>query len=56
MTKKEQAELSRLRVENVKLKAEVDKLFGIYRDQLFEIVDIRTKLELVEQAINGAGE
>lgn len=47
--------MRKLELENANLKERLDKVMGIYRDQLHEIVILKTKLELISEAM-GYGE
>jgi hypothetical protein len=51
MTKQESAKLRRLEAENTRLREALEKHAAIYRDHLFEIVDLRTQLDLVRDAV-----
>jgi hypothetical protein len=51
MTKQEAAKMRRLEAETVRLREVLDKHAAIYRDQLYEIVDLRTQLDLVRDAV-----
>ena len=51
MTPKEQQRINRLEIENIELRKKLDRNMEIYRDQLFEIVDLKAKLELVASAL-----
>lgn len=53
MTKKEQQQLDRLQIQNADLQRQLDKHLQIYRDQLYELVELRTRFELVSIALNG---
>lgn len=53
MSKKEQMQLARLEIENSELRARLDKSMDVYREQSMELIDLRTKLELVEFALRG---
>lgn len=53
MTKKEQMKMQRLEIENSHLRERLAKAMDVYRDQLWELVELRTKLEMVELAIKG---
>lgn len=55
MTKKEQGQMARLVVENRRLKEALDKHFSVYRENLYELVELKTKLEMIEFAL-GLGE
>ena len=54
MTAKEQQRMQRLEIENRELRDKCDKHMEIYRDQLYEIIDLRAKLELIASALRGA--
>ena len=51
MTLKESAKMRRLETENQHLRQAMEKQAAIYRDQLYEIVVLKTKLDLVEEAM-----
>lgn len=51
MTKKEQGQMARLQVENRHLRDQIDKHFSVYRETLYELVDLQTKLEMIEFAL-----
>jgi hypothetical protein len=51
MTKQESAKMRRLEAENTRLNESLEKHAAIYRDHLFEIVDLRTQLDLVRDAV-----
>ncbi len=53
MTKKEAAKMKQMESEIVHLRAQIDKHVDIYREQLYEIVDLRTRLDLVSRAMDG---
>ena len=53
MTKKEQMQMARLEIENEELRARLDKSMDVYRDQVTELIELRTKLELIEFALRG---
>lgn len=53
MTKAEQNKMMRIEIENKNLRDSIDKHIEIYREQLYEIVDLRTKIEIIEFAIVG---
>ena len=52
MTAKDRHRLRRLEVENEHLRAKVDQQSQIIRNNLYEIVDLKTTLDLVKQAIH----
>ena len=51
---KETARMRRLETENQHLREALEKQAAIYRDQLYEIVVLKTKLDLVEEAMRYA--
>ena len=51
MTLKESARMRRLETENQHLRETLERQMQIYRDQLYEIVVLKTKLDLVEEAM-----
>ena len=51
MTLKESAKMRRLETENQHLRETLERQMAIYRDQLYEIVVLKTKLDLVEEAM-----
>ena len=51
MTKAELAKMEKLEAENKRLREMVDKQFGIYREQLYELVELRTVVDLVRKHI-----
>ena len=51
MNLKETARMRRLETENQHLREALEKQAAIYRDQLYEIVVLKTKLDLVEEAM-----
>lgn len=48
MTAKERAHLE---AENARLREQLDKQAKIYREQLYEIVDLRTKIDLITSVL-----
>ena len=52
MTLKESAKMRRLETENQHLRETLARQMAIYRDQLYEIVVLRTNLDLVEEAMS----
>lgn len=56
MTAKEAQRMKRLEIENQELRAMMDKHASVYRDQLFLIVEMKTKLQLIDMAMNGDSE
>ena len=53
MTAKEKQRMERLEIENRELREKCDKHVEIYREQLYEIVEMRAKLELIESVLQG---
>ena len=53
MTAKERLHLQRLEIENRELREKCDKHLAVYRDQLIEIIELRTKVELIETVLRG---
>ena len=51
MTIKETARMRRLETENQHLRETLERQMAIYRDQLYEIVVLKTKLDLIEEAM-----
>lgn len=56
MTKSEQTKMTRLEIENRELRDLADRQMAIYRDQLFELVELRAKMEMIEMALKGGDE
>jgi hypothetical protein len=53
MNRKEQIKMLRLERENADLRAKLDKHFEVYRTSLYEIVDMQTKLALIDLVLHG---
>lgn len=51
MTAKDRHRLRRLEIENEHLRAQVEKQAQIIRNNLYEIVDLKTTLDLVRAAV-----
>lgn len=51
MTKKEQREMARLRVENKQLRDAIETHLKVYRENLYELVELKTKIEMIEFAL-----
>lgn len=51
MTLKESARMRRLETENQHLRETLERQMQIYRDQLYEIVVLKTKIDLIEDAM-----
>jgi hypothetical protein len=54
MTAKDRHRLRRLEIENEHLRAQVEKQSQIIRNNLYEIVELKTTLDLVRAAITGS--
>ena len=54
MTLKETAKMRRLETENQHLRETLERQMAIYRDQLYEIVLLTTKIDLIEEAMRYA--
>lgn len=54
MTTKDRNRLRRLEIENEHLRAKLDQQAQIIRNNLYEIVDLKTTLDLVRAAITGS--
>ena len=54
MNLKETARMRRLETENRHLREALEKQAAIYRDQLYEIVILKTKIDLIEEAMRYA--
>lgn len=52
MTAKDRARIARLESENARLREAIEKHLDVYRAQALELIDLRTRLDLVRQAIN----
>ena len=52
MNQKESAKMRRLEVENEELRRVNSKHIQIYSDQLIELIDLRTRLRLVDEALH----
>ena len=52
MTAKDRHRLRRLEIENEYLREKLDQMAQIIRNNLYEIVDLKTTLDLVRQAIH----
>ena len=51
MTLKESARMRRLETENQHLRETLERQMQIYRDQLYEIVVLKTKIDLIEEVM-----
>jgi len=56
MTAKERARLARLEAENTRLREQLDRSMEVYREQVFELVELRTQVDLVRAALTKEGE
>ncbi len=54
MNLKETARMRRLETENRHLREALEKQAAIYRDQLYEIVTLKTKIDLIDEAMRYA--
>ena len=52
MTKADERKMRRLELENQQLRAELEKHFVIYREQLYELAELRIKVEMVKEALD----
>jgi len=53
MTAKEKQLMQRLEIENKQLRDRLDKSIDVYRDQAIELIELRTRLELIGLALRG---
>lgn len=53
MTARERAHVRRLELENAELRAQVEKQIDIYRSQAIELIELRARLELLAEVVNG---
>ncbi len=53
MNAKEFARLRRLELENEELRKAIEKHLDVYRDQAIELIDLRAKLNLLREMMNG---
>jgi hypothetical protein len=53
MTAKERQLIERLKIENMDLREAINKHLRIYGEQLVEIIELKAKLELIAQALEG---
>ena len=54
MTKQERLKMHKLEIENRELREKIDKHIETYRDQLYEIVELRARAELHAMIENGS--
>jgi hypothetical protein len=53
MTARERAHVRRLELENAELRAQVEKQIVIYREQAIELIELRARLDLLAEVVNG---
>ena len=53
MTAKELQKMKRLEIENSELRAQIEKHISVYRESLYLIVEMKTKLQLIDMAMHG---
>lgn len=53
MTPKEAQRMKRLEIENSELRAQIEKHMSVYRESLYQIVEMKTKLQLIDMAMHG---
>ncbi|MFP5341007.1 MAG: hypothetical protein ACLGIW_21445 [Gammaproteobacteria bacterium] len=53
MTARERAYVRRLELENAQLGAQNDKHIDIYREQTVELIELRARLDLLAEVVNG---
>jgi hypothetical protein len=53
MTKKEQQAMDRLKLENEHLREYIEKHMAVYREQLYELVELKTQIDLIKSAMEG---
>lgn len=53
MTAKELQKMKRLEIENSELRAQIEKHMSVYRESLYQIVEMKTKLQLIDMAMHG---
>ena len=51
MTRRESLRMRCLETENKYLRETLERQMEIYRSQLFEIVDLKTKIDLIDEAV-----
>ena len=54
MTRKERQRMERLEIENRHLRHSLEHAQDVNRNMLYEIVDMKTKLELIDSALHGS--
>ena len=53
MSKQEQQKMRRLEIENEQLRQMNNRHIEVYRDMAIEMIELKTKLQLIEEAIHG---
>jgi len=53
VTAKELQKMKRLEIENSELRAQIEKHISVYRESLYLIVEMKTKLQLIDMAMHG---
>ena len=53
MNSKERQKMQRLEIENRELREKLDHCQDVNRKMIYEIVDMKVKLELIDSALNG---
>lgn len=53
MNAKEFARFRRLELENEELRKAIEKHIDVYRDQTIELIDLRAKLNMLREVMNG---
>ena len=56
MTKSESRKMLRLEIENRELRERLDHFMEVNRKMLYEIVDMKARLEMVDHALHGETE
>lgn len=51
MTKQELHKMRRLEAETTRLREQLERHMGVYREQLYELVELRTQMDLVRAAV-----
>ena len=52
MNQKEQAKMRRLQAENDQLRKQLMKHSDVYRDHLYELVELRARIQVISEVIN----
>lgn len=56
MNAKERAKMARLEAENARLREQLERSMTVYRENVWELVDLRTQLDLVRAALSKESE